>query len=100
MLRSTGVVPAGGVLEVLPAVELNGQSPSRAVEIENESVAGMLPTELEAGEAFRAQVSPQDGFSIGARLAKGASPSEQEIHGPVFGIPWRALRPAGADPSP
>ena len=49
--RSAPVVVLRHLAEVLTAVELDGQMPLGAVEVEDVGAAGMLPPKLEAGES-------------------------------------------------
>jgi hypothetical protein len=71
---------------MLTAVELHGEPRAGAVEVDDVGAARMLPTELETGEAFGAEVKPEGGFGVGAVAAQGAATGETDIHAGLFGV--------------
>ena len=57
---------------VSAAIEFNGQLCQRAVEIEEENAAGILPAEFEFGETPVAQQTPQTFFGVSGFFAEMA----------------------------
>jgi len=67
-------------LEVLAAVELDGQVPAGAIKVEDVRAARMLPTELETRESFGTKVKPEGSFGVRAVAAQSATTSERDVH--------------------
>lgn len=72
--------------EVLAAVELDGQVPTGAVEVQDIRAAGMLTPKFEAKESLGAEPSPQRSLGVGASTTQSATASKRDIHAAVFGI--------------
>jgi hypothetical protein len=83
--------------EVLTAVELDGQMPVGAVEVEDIGATGMLAPKLEASESFGSEVSPQSSLCVCAVSAQSATTCERDVHATVFGSISSPLLTPGID---
>src|SRR5262245_44390995 len=70
---------------MLPAVELDREARSWAVEVEDVWPARMLPPELVAAESLGLEAPPHRGFRVCACGAKLTATGEGHVHGSVFG---------------
>jgi hypothetical protein len=95
--RPAPVVVLRHRVEVLPTVELDGQTPGGAVEVQDVRAAGMLPPKFEAREPFSPQLSPEGSLCVGAVAAQSTATSERDIHTAVFGTISSRLLASGID---
>jgi hypothetical protein len=73
-------------LEVLAAIELDGELPLRAEKVEDERPARMLPAELEFAKPVGAKVPPERGLSVGRISAQLPSARKSKVHGGAFRV--------------
>lgn len=77
---STKVILFGGGVEALTVVELHGQPPRGAVEIQDVGAAGVLPSELQAIEPFCTELRPEQNLSVRAVSAQDATAKKRAVH--------------------
>ena len=78
-------------LQVLAAVELDGQTLVGTIEVEDVGTAGMLAAEFETGESLGPQARPQEGLRVRAVATERAAANQRESPPRVFDFKLRLL---------